>query len=156
MKRTPLRRVSEAQRLRNNEWKKATSQRRVACEYRCEASVAGVCDGYGCHGHHVIRRSQGGPQTVDNCRWVCRPCHAYLHNNVMWAMSMGLLKSATASGPAASPPRAETTCEPPSGASSAALAVAATPGGIPIVYTSDALGWAAAYGVRVWDGRSKA
>lgn len=154
VKRSPLRRVSGAHRARTNEWRKVTRQRAESVEYRCEAGIFDLCDGYGAHGHHVVRRSQGGANVIDNCRWVCRACHRYLHDHPAWAERVGLLKSATASGSSAFPPRAEeTTCEPPVGASSAALAVAApcTPGGIPIVYTSDPDGWAAERGLPVWD-----
>lgn len=139
VRRSTLRRISEAQRVRTAEWKRVTRCRAESVEYVCEARVEGVCDGYGAHGHHVIRRSQGGPDTQENCRWVCRSCHRHLHDHVEWAVSAGLLKSAPAPG-------LWNSTSPRQGPEQGSY----TPGGIPVVYTADPLAWAASYGVAVW------
>lgn len=88
-----LRRISEAQRQKNAEFRKNRRIRAESVQYRCEAGLLGTCDGYGTDAHHVVRRSQGGDNSVDNLRWLCRSCHAHVHSHVEWAMSVGLLAS---------------------------------------------------------------
>jgi 5-methylcytosine-specific restriction endonuclease McrA len=43
--------------------------------------------------HHVVRKSQGGTNTLDNLRHLSAACHAKVHANVAWAREVGLLKS---------------------------------------------------------------
>lgn len=60
---------------------------------QCEA--AGVddtpCQGR-MHYHHVLRRSQGGADTVGNLVYVCATHHARIHAFPAWAYSVGLLR----------------------------------------------------------------
>jgi RNA-directed DNA polymerase len=41
--------------------------------------------------HHVIRRSQGGKDEVDNLKAVHRRCHRYLHEHPAEAKARGFL-----------------------------------------------------------------
>lgn len=87
-------RISEAQRIRNAEWRRVCAKRAESVDQLCEGGIEGFCTKWGLHGHHVIRRTQGGPNTFDNCRWVCAACHTWIHANPTKARSLGLLASA--------------------------------------------------------------
>lgn len=59
-------------------------------------SADGTCEWCGVHGghldcHHVVRRSQGGQDTVANLRAVHRVCHRYIHEHPAEAKARGLL-----------------------------------------------------------------
>lgn len=47
--------------------------------------------------HHVLRRSQGGADHVDNLVSLCRAHHSAVHEQVARAKSLGLLRSRDAS-----------------------------------------------------------
>lgn len=47
--------------------------------------------------HHVLRRSQGGPDHVDNLVSLCRAHHSAVHEQVARAKNLGLLRSRDAS-----------------------------------------------------------
>lgn len=104
MKRSPMRRKARLE--RRTALRQHTGAHRVRRDYeaardvvkgrsggRCEAGTFLVCVGRGAHAHHVLRRSQGGPDTPENLLWVCPPCHGHLHANVEWAKEQGLLRS---------------------------------------------------------------
>lgn len=61
--------------------------------WRCQAQVASVCQGEAHHAHHVLPRSAGGPDTLDNLLSVCWPCHFWTHSNPEKARALGLLRS---------------------------------------------------------------
>lgn len=42
--------------------------------------------------HHVLRRSQGGPDTVENLISVCRAHHDWIHTHPARSYSFGLLR----------------------------------------------------------------
>jgi hypothetical protein len=42
--------------------------------------------------HHVLRRSQGGPDTVDNLIAVCRAHHDWIHQHPARSYDLGLLR----------------------------------------------------------------
>lgn len=44
------------------------------------------------HYHHVLRRSQGGQDTVGNLLYVCSTHHAHIHAWPAWAYGVGLLR----------------------------------------------------------------
>jgi hypothetical protein len=61
----------------------------------CEARIEGVCLGRGDAAHHVILRSQGGPDEEWNLLWVCNDgCHAFIHANRAWARENGFIRRA--------------------------------------------------------------
>ena len=61
---------------------------------RCESpGLSEHCTGYGTAAHHIVRRSQGGANTLDNLAWLCDPCHSYVHANPAHAFTLGLLRS---------------------------------------------------------------
>lgn len=64
---------------------------------RCEASVAGVCEGRGTNAHHKQMRGQGGKDDPENLLWVCGSgttgCHGWIHANPTQAIALGLLVS---------------------------------------------------------------
>lgn len=78
---TPLRKQSRKQRKRNDQWSKVTRQaiRLVngVCPVRGEA-----CEHRATVGHHKLARSQGGPDTLENCLPCCPICHIVtVHGN---------------------------------------------------------------------------
>lgn len=68
-------------------------RRQVAARARglCEARFSADCMTGGVHAHHKRRRSQGGPDTVENLLWVCTPCHLRIHTEIAEAVEHGLL-----------------------------------------------------------------
>lgn len=53
---------------------------------RCQVRIHPDCTGDGQHAHHRWRAGQGGPDTVENGRWVCLLCHDWIHFRfVDWA-----------------------------------------------------------------------
>lgn len=73
----------------------------VRAGYRCEARVDGWCNGTADHAHHVLPRSGGGTDTLENLVAVCGPnvetgragCHAWIHAHAAEARERGLLRS---------------------------------------------------------------
>lgn len=63
-------------------------------EGRCEARFSEQCEGRGVEAHHVVRRSQGGTDDLENLRFCCTCCHAEIHANPRRAKAVGLLRSA--------------------------------------------------------------
>jgi len=57
---------------------------------RCEVRVDG-CWGRAQHRHHIMRRSQGGPDIPSNLLACCHFCHTWIHNNVAAAKVAGWL-----------------------------------------------------------------
>lgn len=41
-----------------------------------------------CEAHHLIRRADGGPNTLENCVWLCKPCHFAAHDGGNYRKSM--------------------------------------------------------------------
>lgn len=71
---------------------KATKAKKAAKKpiERCEVRVDG-CWGRATQRHHILRRSQGGPDDAANLLGVCAPCHTWVHNNVAAAKVAGWL-----------------------------------------------------------------
>jgi hypothetical protein len=59
------------------------------CQGRLRGAPGGCCGAL--HRHHVVRRSQLGPDTPENLLWVCAWHHAWLHDHVADARLLGLL-----------------------------------------------------------------
>lgn len=77
---------------------KAVTARDRTIEGACEARTT-ECTGTGVHDHHILRRSQGGGDGLDNLLWVCHPCHGYIHGNPTVSYSAGwLLRSGVTVG----------------------------------------------------------
>jgi 5-methylcytosine-specific restriction endonuclease McrA len=45
--------------------------------------------------HHVLRRSQGGLDTLDNLVTLCRACHSWVHEHPAASIERGLLRRST-------------------------------------------------------------
>lgn len=45
--------------------------------------------------HHVLMRSQGGPDTVDNLKTLCRAHHDWVHANPARSYELDLLRRST-------------------------------------------------------------
>lgn len=93
MKRTPIRSMSAKRRAKLGAYRKARLFVEARCHGRCEARLVG-CDGTGDQAHHVLRRSQGGPDTPENLLWCCSTCHQNIHANPERSFAMGLLRRA--------------------------------------------------------------
>lgn len=76
LKRTPLR----SRAARNPGFSRQTKNDALRrCHGRCEAEASPQCRGVVEHFHHRRLRSQGGPNTLDNCLACCSACHAFIH-----------------------------------------------------------------------------
>lgn len=89
MKRSPIRPVSDKQRARTKVWKKVSAERSRQVNGRCEVRAPGICWGHGTDGHHRRKRSQERLDVIENCVWVCRPCHDFIRDNETWAVANG-------------------------------------------------------------------
>lgn len=69
----------------------------------CEANVEGVCPPgrhRGEHHHHVILRSQGGPDEAWNLLHICQKAHHWAHNvDRAEAERLGIIRRRGADGP---------------------------------------------------------
>jgi len=65
--------------------------------YRCQVSGP-ECNGHAEHAHHLVLRSRGGPDTLDNLLSVCHLCHGHVHANVAWSTTHGYIRSASTLG----------------------------------------------------------
>lgn len=81
------------------------ARRRQVVWRRCFEHAAFANDGYcvwpGCfelatEGHHILPRSRGGEDTIDNCAPVCHCCHRRIHDYPLLAGKLGLLKTTEA------------------------------------------------------------
>lgn len=84
---TPLRRVSARQR-RVNATRGLAVAALLAEHPWCQARLAG-CSGRATDGHELLRRSQGGDPTRPD-KALCRPCHAWVTEHPMQAVTLGL------------------------------------------------------------------
>ena len=81
MKRTPLKRRKRlnpvSKKTRTVRWPALKTLRaRVIARACCNCEACHACIvGAKLEVHHVIKRSQGGPDTPDNCIALCRRCH---------------------------------------------------------------------------------
>lgn len=78
MKRTPLRKVSKKQAIRNREWNKTVAFL-VAdrAKYHCE-NCGQLPDWRGLQGHHIIKRRFNNDDP-DNIEILCAKCHNVRH-----------------------------------------------------------------------------
>lgn len=61
----------------------------------CQVGVKG-CTGRATQRHHILRRSRGGGDEVENTTDACFNCHEHIHRNPAWAYENGWLKRGTA------------------------------------------------------------
>lgn len=94
MRRTRLKPMSAKKRQSATQYRKVRRWVQDRSNGLCEAQTAGVCTGRGEHAHHILRRSQGGPDEPGNLLWLCAPCHEHAHRNPAWAYEHGLLRKA--------------------------------------------------------------
>jgi 5-methylcytosine-specific restriction endonuclease McrA len=101
LKRSPLKRKRGLRRF----GKKARRDRDELAEVKpkllarsggyCEARVSKHCTTVGTDPHHIVRRSQGGKNGLDNLVWTCRACHDEIHAYPEAARAVGLLAGAS-------------------------------------------------------------
>lgn len=60
----------------------------------CQAARPG-CAGRGHQAHHLLPRSGGGADHLDNLAWLCEPCHTWVHAHPGIAYRLGLLRRRT-------------------------------------------------------------
>lgn len=73
-------------------WNQARAE--VADRRWCEAGTPDCPSGRhpGSHAHHVLMRSQGGPDEPHNLLWVCPPAHRFIHANPSTSYERGWLR----------------------------------------------------------------
>jgi 5-methylcytosine-specific restriction endonuclease McrA len=74
MKHTLIRKVSKKQAKRNRELSKITPPEDGKCQ-QCHE----LPDFRGLAKHHIVLRSRGGKDNLDNLLWVCGSCHSEFH-----------------------------------------------------------------------------
>lgn len=102
LKRSPMKRT--ASQLKRTAIKpkpkgKAAAEQEFSPAVKAEAwrRAGGHCRFPGCRRttwivyHHIWRRGQGGPGTVENCAPLCVPHHEHVHANITEARELGLL-----------------------------------------------------------------
>lgn len=94
MRRTPLRSVSTKRRASSSEWDAVKTAVRLRSKGRCEVVLEGVrCLRDAKDAHHVVKRSQGGSDSVHNVMDVCRPCHDRtdfaFYRGRLWIVALG-------------------------------------------------------------------
>lgn len=91
-RRRPLKARSESRQEYEDELDAITPAVMDRASHVCEAQLDLVCTLWPEETpHHRKRRSQGGPNTMENLLAVCRPCHTYIHSHVAWSYGHGLL-----------------------------------------------------------------
>lgn len=90
--RTQIVACSDHQKERQEQWWKIVDLAKSLCGGKCQAGIEGVCTGAAQHGHHIKLRSQGGPDTLENCLMCCRSCHSYIHEHTAWAVEHGFIR----------------------------------------------------------------
>ena len=108
MKRTPLKRKTPMKRATKPMNKTSKSKRKELATRRsltdellkergskCQANIAGACQGLWTDKHEILSRGRGGSATdKDNILCVCRACHDIITNNTVWAEAQGFLRKA--------------------------------------------------------------
>lgn len=90
---TPIRTRSKLlRRTRTRDWIKVKRHVLDRADHRCEARIEGVCLGRARDAHHLVLRSQGGPDEPWNLASLCRPCHEHVHQNPAWSYEHGWLR----------------------------------------------------------------
>lgn len=74
-----INKVSEKQRLKNKTWKEVELEALERAKYTCEAKLEGCEGNKFLQGHHIIFRSKGGKNSLDNIIICCQHCHAKFH-----------------------------------------------------------------------------
>lgn len=75
----------------------------AAVKAQARRRAGGVCEFPHCHGpidqhHHIQRRSQGGPGTLENCLCLCLTHHIYIHAHSTESYERGWLRHAPIRG----------------------------------------------------------
>lgn len=73
-------------------YKRARADVMLRSEGRCEARCCAGCATYGSQAHHVLSRAQGGSDGPENLKWICGPCHGWVHEHPREANDLGLLR----------------------------------------------------------------
>lgn len=82
-------------RNRGRDWKTMRAGLAERSEGLCERPGCGRWIPYGIENenvHHVLLRSKGGKDELENLLAVCRDCHSWIHNNPKAAKAEGVLK----------------------------------------------------------------
>ena len=98
LRRTALKRSGKPWAIRgaNKDWAKIRSAVLDREDGACQARFSPTCSGRADHAHHIIRRSQGGPDEAWNLLGVCgHPggCHDRIHSEIALARERGFLRS---------------------------------------------------------------
>lgn len=92
MKRSRLRPMSAKRRRALAQYRKARKDALSRAGEVCEARIPGTCEYRAQITHHVILRSQGGPDEAWNLLATCDPCHRWAHDHPQEARRRGLIR----------------------------------------------------------------
>ena len=67
----------EQRRAHDANWRKV-----MATVKRRDGGRCRMCGAVGTDPHHLLARSLGGKDTVENVAWMCRPCHDFVQQHV--------------------------------------------------------------------------
>ena len=77
-------------------WDEIVQIRNPALEYLREMPHVGKCERCGnttlVERHHILPLSRGG-NLLDQFKWICRPCHRWIHDNPQAAKEQGWMRS---------------------------------------------------------------
>lgn len=84
-----MRQQSAKQRRKQAEWSAVNRAKVAEIGTGCEVRLAGQCWGRASGGHHIQKRSAGGPHTRANNLRACPACHDFIELNPAWAIENG-------------------------------------------------------------------
>ena len=90
-RRTPLRRIGRRGAARRERLHVARQLVFARDGYRCQVR-AWHCTGRAEHAHHVLPRSRGGDEALENLLTVCAACHGWVHDHPAEATGRGFLR----------------------------------------------------------------
>lgn len=80
-------------------WRKVSKEVESRSRGLCEGNVEGVCPAgkhRGDHCHHIILRSQGGPDEAWNLMHLCHVAHRWAHDHPTDAAELGIIRRRSA------------------------------------------------------------
>lgn len=84
-----IRKQSAKARKRQRAWAKVVRECIKERGPMCQIRRPWWCRGYAEGGHHKLKRSQGGPDTKENCLLACNACNLWIEDEPDLAFELG-------------------------------------------------------------------